>query len=365
MLTMVVTDAGLDALVNAENGNTDPIVVSEVGLSSQEVAAAPTLEVLPGEFKRLNSVSGDSVAPNIIHMTAQDPGEDVYELRSIALYLSDGTMFAVYGQADPIFTKVSIATFLLALDVAFSADIAGSIQFGDATFLYPPATETVKGVAELATQEEVNAGTDDERIVTAMKLAALLAPLIKELADEAAARAAGDQALQSEVDAEEVARTTADGALQSVVNDLLARTITGSGLVSGGGNLHASRVLNVAAASAAEALGEAINNKALTPATFAGFARQVAQSGYAVIPGTGGLIIQHGRFSAAGNSPTSVTWPTAFPSACYAAICNGALTDQAIQDNYAAFRAETISATGAVAYNNQTTQQASFIAIGR
>ncbi len=35
----------------------------------------------------------------------------------------------------------------------------------------PQATETVQGIAELATQAEVDAGTDDERIVTPLKLA--------------------------------------------------------------------------------------------------------------------------------------------------------------------------------------------------
>ena len=39
----------------------------------------------------------------------------------------------------------------------------------------PAASETVAGIAELATQAEVNAGTDDERIVTPLKLTTLLA----------------------------------------------------------------------------------------------------------------------------------------------------------------------------------------------
>ena len=34
-----------------------------------------------------------------------------------------------------------------------------------------PASETVAGIAELATQAETDAGTDDERIVTPLKLA--------------------------------------------------------------------------------------------------------------------------------------------------------------------------------------------------
>lgn len=346
-IDLVITHAGLDALVDAQNGQTEAIRVIEVALTETAFDPAPTLIALPGEIKRLASVSGQSVAEDIIHMVAQDTSTDTYDLRGIGLFLDDGTLFATYGQADPIFSKVSIATFLCALDVRFSGDIADEITFGDAEFLYPPATETVMGVAEIATQDETDTGADDERIVTPLKLAQRLLPVLQAIADEADTR------------------STADTALQALVTALQAITITGTGVASGGGDLTANRQIDVASASGAEALAEAIATKAITPATLAGFSRQVGQSGYAVIPGTGGLIIQHGRFTAAANGPTSVTWPIAFPTACYAAVCNGGLNDPAIQDNYVTFRAETIGAGGATAYNNQVSHQASFIAIGR
>ena len=56
-----------------------------------------------------------------------------------------------------------------------------TIYFLDGTSIYDTftvvnnqATETTLGVAEIATQAETNAGTDDERIVTPLKLKALL-----------------------------------------------------------------------------------------------------------------------------------------------------------------------------------------------
>lgn len=364
-IDLVITNAGLDALVDAQNGNTEAIEVIEVGLTETEFDPAPTLTALPGETKRLASVAGQSVAPDIIHMVALDATTEAYELRGIGLYLADGTLFASYGQADPIFVKVPIADFLLALDVRFSGDIAADIVFGDSTFLYPPATETVKGVARLATQALTDAGADDETIVTPLKLAVRLAPVLQAIVDEEAARISGDSDLADAIAQEIVNRGSEDATLQALIDALRAINITGTGLATGGGNLTANRTIHVAAASGAEAKAETVNTKAITPATLAGFARQVGQNGYAVIPGTGGLIIQHGRFTAAGNAGTSVTWPIAFPSACYAAICDGALTDTAAQDNYVNFRAETITATGATAYNNQITHLASYIAIGR
>lgn len=62
----------------------------------------------------------------------------------------------------------------------------------------PPASETVPGVAELATQAEVDAGTDDERIVTPLKAASRYAT--KATASETAAGLA-EIATQAEVDA--------------------------------------------------------------------------------------------------------------------------------------------------------------------
>ncbi len=144
-IDLVITNAGLDALVDAQNGNTDAIEVVEVGLTETAFDPAPTLTALPGETKRLASVTGQSVAPDIIHMVALDATTEAYELRGIGLYLSDGTLFATYGQADPIFVKVTIADFLLALDVRFSGDIAEDIVFGDSTLSLPAGHRNREG----------------------------------------------------------------------------------------------------------------------------------------------------------------------------------------------------------------------------
>lgn len=218
-IDLTITNAGLDALVDAQNGITDAIEVVQVGLTEAVFVPAPTLTALPGETKRLGSVAGASVAANVIHMAAQDASAETYDLRGIGLYLADGTLFATYGQADPIFRKVSIATFLLAFDVRFSQDVAGNITFGDASFLYPPATETVQGVAELATQAETDAGEDDERIVTPLKLAGALG----------------------------------------------ARSVTGAGLATGGGDLSADREITVTEASDAEVAAGTDGSHVLTP----------------------------------------------------------------------------------------------------
>lgn len=270
-IDLIITSAGLDALVDAENGVAGPVEIVEIGLTSNAFDASPTLTALPGEFKRINAVSGQSVAANIIHMTAQDISAEIYDVHGIGLFLADGTLFAAFSQDDPIFSKVSIAIFLFAFDVRFSGDVANSIQFGDASFLYPPATEGTKGVAEIASQAETDGGADDERMVTPKKLAGALAPVLQSIADEATTRGDGDTALQNLIDA------------------LQAITVTGSGLATGGGDLTANRQIAVTEASDADVTGGTNSTKVLTPrraktllpagAVFA-FAMNAAPAGY-------------------------------------------------------------------------------------
>lgn len=265
-LLLTITNAGLDALVDAQNGETEAIRITELGLSDQPVAVAPTLEALPGEFKRIDTLSGESASETVIHMTATDTSEDVYDVRSLGLFLEDGTLFAAYSAGENlIFRKVDIAAFLFSVDVAFAEAVAEAIEFGEATFLFPPATETKKGVAEIATLEETEQGEDDQRIVTPAKLKVLL----------------------------DAIRDTASG-LTTAIGTLLNRTITGGGLATGGGSLAANRVITVTAASATEADAGELTTKALTPASLVNILASIASKAASAITITGGGLVTGG-----------------------------------------------------------------------
>ncbi len=162
-LTIIVTNAGRAALVNAANTGTAPVTIAQVGLSSTAVAPAKTATSLPGEFKRIATLSGDVVADDIIHLIVRDESATTYVVRSFGLYLADGTLFAIYGQAASIIEKASAAMLLLAIDVQFADVAASQLTFGNANFLNPPATTEQIGVVELATLAETIAGTDTAR----------------------------------------------------------------------------------------------------------------------------------------------------------------------------------------------------------
>ena len=165
-LTVIVTNAGRAALVNAANTGTAPVTIAEVGLSATAVAPSAAAAALPGEFKRLATLSGDVVADDTIHLIVRDEGNGVFTVRSLALYLADGTLFAIYGQADVLIEKSAQAMMLLAIDVQFADIDAATLTFGDANFLNPPATTTTQGIVELATTAEAQAGIDALRALT-------------------------------------------------------------------------------------------------------------------------------------------------------------------------------------------------------
>lgn len=349
-LAMMITNAGLDAIVAAESGGTDEIRIVEIGLTATPFIMAPTLDALPGEFKRIDSVSGQAITANVIHVTAYDPSDDVYDVTGIGIYTDAGVLLAVYSAAaNAVLSKAELATGLIMFDIAFANNMAALIEFGDALFLNPPASEEVKGVAEIATNAEADAGEDDSRIMSPKKVKRVLDALATALNN---------------------AFTAFQGTVNAALTALQGRTITGGGLVSGGGNLTADRVLTVTAASQAEARSGTATDRALTPASLGPLTKSMLENGYAIIPAADPAntpLVQWGRFSAGPNSQTSVSFPISFTGSAFSVVVDGTSdTSNDAQDNYPSVRPNTISATGFQVHNaNATTDACCFIAIGR
>lgn len=174
-----VTDAGRAALVAQGNTGTNEHRVTEVGLCTAAFVFDPAMTVMPNERKRVNTFGGKNVAKDTIHVTIQDTTNDQYPLYGYGLYLENGVLAAVYVQSTPIMEKSPAAYLMLASDMQFVSIDVTKLVFGDASFLNPPASETVQGVIELATQEEVNDGKDALRALTPKTAAAWYAPLIR------------------------------------------------------------------------------------------------------------------------------------------------------------------------------------------
>lgn len=297
-LTLIITRAGMAKFTAAQLTAGLDLTIAAVGLTDQPFVAAPTLTALPGEFRRVTMVSGKAVGDAIVHMTMRDDAEMGYSARGLGLFLADGTLFAAYGQNDPIFQKSPRATFFAAVDLAFPTSDITRLTFGATDFLNPPATTDTKGVVELATEAEGLTGTDPLRVapvsVVRAMIAAIVTPVSKALSD----------------------LTSGVG---QAFDGLAARTIYGSGLVSGGGRNDVNRTLTVTAATGAELRSGTATDKAVTPKAVAD-ARMVyvveSRDGYRAL--SDGTIEQWG-IAAIGRTAEGVftlAFPTAFPAEC-------------------------------------------------
>lgn len=347
MLTLQLTDAGLDAIVAAEAGGTDQVNIAEVGLTSTAFDQAPTLTSLPGEFKRLTMLAGEPVAANVIHMTAYDNSADVYSITGIGIYDDAGTLLATYTGAAPVLSKAALAFGLIAFDIAFTADYAASIAFAANTFTYPPATETVKGVARLATQARVDDpadGADDaETIVTPKTLRQRLADFWTATTalvnGEAAARAAADTVLQDAIDAETATRGAADTALQGNINAETAARAGADTALQGA----------IDAEAAARGAGDAAVQAALDAFKALFSTGSNANGRWWKSPdGDGGTVIEQQGTNATvmGEGPIQITFPIPFTDLDSIALNTTIIENGSDSDMWIAMEKDTLTING-------------------
>ena len=173
-ILLTITAAGRAALIDAALPGTAAAHIAAAGITATGFAANAGMTAMPGEFARITTVGGAIVDADTIHLIVRDDSAAAYAMRGFALYLADGTLFALYGQADPILEKSSGSTALLAVDVRFVDITDPDLTFNETGFLNPPATSSVAGVVELATDAETSTGTDAIRAVTPAGLKAAI-----------------------------------------------------------------------------------------------------------------------------------------------------------------------------------------------
>lgn len=314
-LSLIITRAGLARHAAAQLDGSLSLEIAKVGFTDAVFVQAPTLTALPGEHRRLDTVSGAVVGDDTVHLTIRDDVGTGYGVRGFGLFLADGTLFAVYGQSDRIVEKSAQVALFLALDVAFPIGNVETLSFGNTSFLLPGATTTTKGLVELATQAEADAGTAGPLVVTA----ALLARAV------AATRAYVDMAIAATV-----------ASVGQALDGLAARTVYGTGLVSGGGRNDTNRTLTVDAATGEDVIAGIASNCAVTPAALkaAGIvylAEQKNDGPSRYRRWSDGLVEMSGVSALPGTeSAFTLNFPWAFPTECegiWSTVINSAQTN--------------------------------------
>ncbi|WP_054530315.1 hypothetical protein [Erythrobacter sp. SG61-1L] len=352
-LIVAAESGGLDAIVIAEIGLSATPFVAAADLTAlpDEIKRVATISGAAVDAGTLHLTMRDSTTD-----TYEFTGFGVF-LADGTLFAT----YSQAEEEGPIAAKAEVSMLYLAFDLKLEAEVAELFTFGDANFLNPPATAETAGVAQLATLEEVQAGDGDDTIVSPAILKAVYVALAQlgvangvatlgadgklalaqrppidpidfwfpesEAAMLALEASVGDWAIRGDTDPTEIyvlqeepasdlanwlslnipaPVSSVNGKVGVVVLDAAdvgavptARTITGTGLASGGGDLGANREIMVPKASRAETSAGEIDTKAVTPYGLAG---ALADIGAGVPAGRkingGGLVSGGGDLSA-------------------------------------------------------------------
>ena len=174
-LNVIITDAGIAEVVNAQHTGTAPVVLTQVGFGRGIYTPTADQTALHDEIKRVSTIGGGVVGSNIMHIQALDSGEAAYAVYEIGVYTASGTLFAVYSQPMPILHKVANSSIMCAIDFVLAGVEPTAVTVGDTDYTLAPATTTNLGVVELATNSEAQEGSDDARAVTPAALASVTA----------------------------------------------------------------------------------------------------------------------------------------------------------------------------------------------
>lgn len=170
--TAVLTDVGIAKLDAAYQAGTK-VTIAEMALGDSNleyVVPDPTFTQLVNEFGRQPINEGntsDTWINAIVYVdSTQFAGKSILEF---GLYDDEGDLI-VYSSYTPSVIP-SVGQDYIQLEIECSVDLynASAVTI-EVTPIYPQATELERGIAKVATDEDVAAGVDDEKIVTAKKL---------------------------------------------------------------------------------------------------------------------------------------------------------------------------------------------------
>lgn len=175
-MALVITDAGRAASVRAGDLGVE-FKISHISIGTEGYSPTVDQTELRAEIIRKPVVRGRIIKLGHLHFEADFDGKEEFEGKEVGYHLDDDsqTLFGVDSDDGKVLTlKKANSIVTEVIDLNLSASRMDNITVEVATTPY--ANEETPGIAEVATDEEITAGMDDERIVTPKKLATHLKP---------------------------------------------------------------------------------------------------------------------------------------------------------------------------------------------
>ncbi|WP_276681483.1 hypothetical protein [Thalassolituus oleivorans] len=171
MTTLVITNSGRSALIDAELNGTGIIQLSEVRLGTGQYVASESQTDLVNVVTVIDTVSGEALSDTVLHLTAKDESAAEYTAYELGIFTSTGVLFAVYSSTEALISKAASVVSYLSIDITLGTISTASLSFGDTDFSMPTATETRAGVSAYTTDEEAQSDDVDNKSLTPKALA--------------------------------------------------------------------------------------------------------------------------------------------------------------------------------------------------
>lgn len=169
-MDIIITAAGLQALINAEHSGTNKVTLSKVQLGNAYFEPSEQTTDIGNVVAELTTVGGSTVSATEIQVNATDSSDSSYTVRSVGIYTSDNVLFAVGSSQDPILQKVATSQALFTFNILLSNGNPQYIDFGDISFSNPPATSTTAGITRFATNAEAEEALDGTVALTPLNI---------------------------------------------------------------------------------------------------------------------------------------------------------------------------------------------------
>lgn len=169
-MDIIITAAGLQALINAEHSGTNKVTLSKVQLGNAYFEPSEQTTDIGTVVAELTTVGGSTVSATEIQVNATDSSDSVYTVRSVGIFTSDNILFAVGSSQDPILQKVATSQALFTFNILLTNGNPQYIDFGDISFSNPPATSTTAGITRFATNTEAEEATDGTIALTPLNI---------------------------------------------------------------------------------------------------------------------------------------------------------------------------------------------------
>ena len=146
ILAPTVTDAGLNALINAQ-GTGLAVSISHIALGAAGYNPQSSLTALVDEKMRVPVASGHNLGGGHFHVIALAQGEAEFFVREMGFVLEDGTLFAVWSDPSQILAwKGEGVDLHLGFDLSLTAMPAESVTVvtGELNMNLTMATEQIE-----------------------------------------------------------------------------------------------------------------------------------------------------------------------------------------------------------------------------